>query len=496
MNLKKFSKFVKQIETDVKQMKKEAGVTDDDTDENSDDQDQNLPDDGESKSPKNSKKTKNSDDTDNSSFAPKQNDDGADTQADSGDDSKPFGKVKDEGKSKNSKKQSGGNDIPDDSEEDPEDESADSGDQDGKENPFQKKSDGSDEDDSEDNAEGSSEEDQEEQEPGDDELEDEKDDDDNIDIGPVEGPNTMSGKPKDKIVVNPDLDDKETNDKDESAPQKTKADATGDGNTNSPTKSKTTTSGEDKDVSDENDEKSDTSTKGKGVETLKGKDNDKASSTSGTKQADNSAGDDKLKKKDKKKPMKEAVITFGRMNPPTIGHEMLVNKMKTIAEESGSTVIIFLSHTSGNSDNPLSYHEKVEYAKKAFGDVIYEGTDASNIIKALQVVSKDYDAVTLVVGEDRFEEMRRIADNYNGKEFTLEHINIINAGKRAGTELIENVSAAKLRTYASTNSLNEVRDFLPENLKPIAEEIMNKVKPKYRSMADTLRDLGLSNVDI
>ena len=35
--------------------------------------------------------------------------------------------------------------------------------------------------------------------------------------------------------------------------------------------------------------------------------------------------------------MATAVFTFGRMNPPTIGHEKLVNKVKSTARTSKAT---------------------------------------------------------------------------------------------------------------------------------------------------------------
>ena len=61
---------------------------------------------------------------------------------------------------------------------------------------------------------------------------------------------------------------------------------------------------------------------------------------------------------------KTAVVAFGRMNPPTIGHQKLVDKMASLAQ--GEKAKLFLSHTQDKKKNPLSYEQKIRYAKEAF----------------------------------------------------------------------------------------------------------------------------------
>ena len=65
--------------------------------------------------------------------------------------------------------------------------------------------------------------------------------------------------------------------------------------------------------------------------------------------------------------MKKVVFTFGRMNPPTIGHEKLVNKLKAIASKEKADARIYLSHTNKPGSDPLSYNDKIKFAQKAFG---------------------------------------------------------------------------------------------------------------------------------
>ena len=56
---------------------------------------------------------------------------------------------------------------------------------------------------------------------------------------------------------------------------------------------------------------------------------------------------------------KTVYFTFGRMNPPTIGHEKLMTKL---SEKSGKNPYrVYLSHSQDAKKNPLSFNEKVKY---------------------------------------------------------------------------------------------------------------------------------------
>ena len=61
--------------------------------------------------------------------------------------------------------------------------------------------------------------------------------------------------------------------------------------------------------------------------------------------------------------MSKAVFTFGRMNPPTIGHEKLVNKVRAVARAHKGDPLIYLSHTHKLPKDPLEYNDKIKLAK-------------------------------------------------------------------------------------------------------------------------------------
>ena len=65
--------------------------------------------------------------------------------------------------------------------------------------------------------------------------------------------------------------------------------------------------------------------------------------------------------------MSKTVFAFGRMNPPTIGHEKLADKVASEAKRRGAMPHIYLSHTQNSKKDPLPYSLKIAVAKKAFG---------------------------------------------------------------------------------------------------------------------------------
>ena len=61
--------------------------------------------------------------------------------------------------------------------------------------------------------------------------------------------------------------------------------------------------------------------------------------------------------------MKEASFTFGRFNPPTTGHQLLVNKLKKL----GGDRLLFTSHSNDKLKNPLTHKQKISFLRKFFG---------------------------------------------------------------------------------------------------------------------------------
>ena len=81
--------------------------------------------------------------------------------------------------------------------------------------------------------------------------------------------------------------------------------------------------------------------------------------------------------------MKKVVFTFGRINPPTIGHQKLVSKVESVAKTARADSRVYLSHTQTNKKDPLPYSEKLKLARKAFGSSVVR-SNSKNIIQILK----------------------------------------------------------------------------------------------------------------
>jgi nicotinic acid mononucleotide adenylyltransferase len=171
-----------------------------------------------------------------------------------------------------------------------------------------------------------------------------------------------------------------------------------------------------------------------------------------------------------------AVVSFGRMNPITVGHEKLAMKVMSEASKRKADPHIFLSHSSDAKKNPLSYEDKLKFAKKAFGSVV-KSSPARTIIEVAKSLSGKYKNLIIVVGQDRIEEFKSLLTRYNNKEYNFENIDIVSAGARdPDAEGVEGMSASKMRSLAQTGDLKTFTSGLPKKLKSSAKEVYDAVR--------------------
>ena len=95
-----------------------------------------------------------------------------------------------------------------------------------------------------------------------------------------------------------------------------------------------------------------------------------------------------------------AVFAFGRFNPPTIGHQKLIEKVQSMARQVNGKGFIFLTHTQNNKKDPLSFQEKQAYIRSQITDPNLEIGDPAvkTIIQALQKIKIDMPLVIRLAG--------------------------------------------------------------------------------------------------
>ena len=160
-------------------------------------------------------------------------------------------------------------------------------------------------------------------------------------------------------------------------------------------------------------------------------------------------------------------VTFGRFNPPTVGHEKLMSAAKKAS--AGGPLKVYPSRTQDPKKNPLDPDMKISFMKKMFPDYeenIINDSEMKSIFNVLQAADGDgYSNVNIVVGSDRQAEFENLATKYNGELYNFDQIRVISAGVRdADAEGVEGMSASKMRKAVMDDDFDSFRKGTPKNL--------------------------------
>jgi hypothetical protein len=160
----------------------------------------------------------------------------------------------------------------------------------------------------------------------------------------------------------------------------------------------------------------------------------------------------------------QVVVSFGRMNPMTNGHEKLADKIKTEAKKRNADAKLYLSHSTNPKKDPLDFKTKVKFAKKAFGPMV-QNSAARTIIEVAKELSGKYDDLIVVVGSDRIPEFKTLLNKYNGKDFTFKSIEVVSAGERdPDAEGVSGMSGSKMRGFVTSDDFDSFKEGVPSKL--------------------------------
>ena len=187
-----------------------------------------------------------------------------------------------------------------------------------------------------------------------------------------------------------------------------------------------------------------------------------------------------------------AVFTFGRMNPPTIGHEKLLNKLKNVAGRSSADWFVYLSSSQDAKKNPLPFERKIHYAKKMFGRDVNARTfpkEPTALHAASSLYSKGYKKLIMVVGSDRVNDFSKLLKQYNNQDkphgfYNFDSIDVVSAGERdPDAEGVSGMSASKLRGFAVQGKFDEFAKGLPGLNDKDAKSLFNEIRKGLKLQA-------------
>jgi hypothetical protein len=165
-----------------------------------------------------------------------------------------------------------------------------------------------------------------------------------------------------------------------------------------------------------------------------------------------------------------AVFTFGRFNPPTIGHQKLLEKLYDVATDLNADKYIFLSFSKDKKKNPLGHYDKVSYMKEMFPIEMSDYDEPREEVRTpldAALYLKDYHNIVVVTGSDRVENFTNLFNRYNGKEmkkgtYYFDSITVVSAGERdPNAKGTIGMSGTKLRDAVRNKDFEEFKKGMP-----------------------------------
>ncbi len=186
------------------------------------------------------------------------------------------------------------------------------------------------------------------------------------------------------------------------------------------------------------------------------------------------------------------VVVFGRFNPPTVGHQKLLDKAASEASRLGYDFKIYPSRSVDAKKNPLQPGAKIEYMKKMFSDYeesIKDDPNARTIFDVLVAAANlGYKGVTIVVGQDRLSEFQSLAQKYNGDLYNFEDLQVISAGARdPDSEGIEGMSASKMRDAVAKDDFKAFAKGIPNIGNMEKKNLFNLIQKSMGATDEQLR---------
>ena len=188
-------------------------------------------------------------------------------------------------------------------------------------------------------------------------------------------------------------------------------------------------------------------------------------------------------------------MLFGRMNPPTKGHEENVEGAKALANKQGADHLVIASHSVDAKKNPLTPDVKLKHLKRAFPNtnITTSSKESPTIMHhAADAYKKGYTHLTVVAGADRVPEYEKLLKRYNGKfkdeagaplrhgGYNFKSIKVLSTGERK-----KGISGTDMRNHAQNNDFNSFH----QNLSSAMRANVQHARELFR---DVRKGMGLN----
>lgn len=174
---------------------------------------------------------------------------------------------------------------------------------------------------------------------------------------------------------------------------------------------------------------------------------------------------------------KTVAVGFGRLNPPTLGHEKLV---AAILKQKADDHFLFVSHQhkgTGKNEirlkNPLPFSYKIELIKKAFSNISIGDTSITTVMDMMKYLeNQGYEKLIFVAGSDRVDSFNQLLNKQNGIDYNFKSITVVSSGNRdPDSEGVEGASGTKVRDDVINNDFESFKGKLATGIQSGAKEI-------------------------
>ena len=160
----------------------------------------------------------------------------------------------------------------------------------------------------------------------------------------------------------------------------------------------------------------------------------------------------------------DVVTTFGRHNPPHLGHKLTFDYADDVAGNIGDNAQadqrFYTSKSQDPKKNPLPFQTKVDHLKRMFPEHAGKWDTDDRVRTILGAATKAYDDgyknFHFIGGGDRKQGMEDLLRRYNGNLYDFDNIYSHSAGERdeEGDDPIAQLSASRQRKAAMDGDLD------------------------------------------